>query len=214
MIINHSSRSLRRKDFSASARAPTLREITAKCAHGIQWLGMVTALRSTVFRRRNDRDLLCGLSERTTAMDRRSLLLLLSALPLARRAAAAEPEIYTGIVEGTGAGGFDVVSYQSGNPVAGKPEFAATWKDAKWLFTTAENKTKFEAAPEKYAPQYGGYCAFAVAKGATAKGDPEAWSVVDGKLYLNLSQSIREQWRTDIPGHIAAANANWPGVLE
>jgi YHS domain-containing protein len=151
-------------------------------------------------------------------MDRRQILEFAAIAGVANFAApmafAAEPEIFTGLVEGTGAGGFDVVSYFSGAPSQGKAEFASTYKGAKWLFSSADNMKAFEADPAKYAPQYGGYCAYAVSKGATAKGEPEVWSVVDGKLYLNFSKDIQAKWKADIPGHIAAANANWPKVLE
>ena len=72
----------------------------------------------------------------------------------------------------------------------------------------------FIANPEKYAPQFGGYCAYAVSKGATATTVPEAWTIVDGKLYLNYSTDVQKLWRQDIPGNIAAANKNWPDVLK
>jgi hypothetical protein len=144
----------------------------------------------------------------------RRLLLVISLFIAFTARAWAEPEIFTGLVSGVGAGGYDVVSYFSGTPKEGKEEFTAQWKDARWRFASAENLKMFEAAPEKYAPQYGGYCAFAVAQGAIAEGQPEIWTVADGKLYLNFSQSVQEEWRSDIPGYIAAANANWPKVLE
>ena len=70
------------------------------------------------------------------------------------------------------------------------------------------------AEPERYAPQYGGYCAWAVSQGYTASTDPEAWKIVDGKLYLNYSRSVQQKWEQDISGHIAAGDANWPKVLE
>lgn len=129
-------------------------------------------------------------------------------------ALAGKSAIYTGIVEGVGAGGYDVVSYFSGTPLAGSQDITSQWEGATWRFANVQNKAAFDADPARYAPQYGGYCAYAVAKGSTAKGDPEAWSVVDGKLYLNLSQSIRATWQQDIPANIAAGNANWPKVLE
>ena len=69
------------------------------------------------------------------------------------------------------------------------------------------------ADPEAFAPQYGGYCAFAASNNYIAPTDPEAWSIYEGKLYLNFSTSVRRRWERDIPGHIAAANANWPDVL-
>ena len=72
----------------------------------------------------------------------------------------------------------------------------------------------FKANPEKYAPQYGGYCAFAVASGYTAKGDPEAWTIAGGKLYLNYNKSVQRGWEQDIPGNVRKGDANWPKVLE
>ena len=69
-----------------------------------------------------------------------------------------------------------------------------------------------EFAPEKYAPRYGGYCAYAVARGGKAPTDPKAWTVVDGRLYLNYSLEVRRLWEKDIPGSIAAADRNWPEV--
>jgi hypothetical protein len=72
----------------------------------------------------------------------------------------------------------------------------------------------FAADPEKYAPQYGGYCAWAVSQGYTAEIDPEAWSVVDDKLYLNYSLDVQKQWQQDVPGNITKADANWPGIRD
>ncbi|MFN0194537.1 MAG: YHS domain-containing (seleno)protein [Aestuariivirga sp.] len=147
-------------------------------------------------------------------MLRRSFLALFTAMPFANAAYAAKPEIFAGLVEGVGAGGFDVVSFFTGTPAEGKAEFSTEWKGATWRFATAENLAAFQSAPEKYAPQYGGYCAYGVAQGYAVKGEPEAWSVVDGKLYLNYSLEVRDQWKADIPGFIATANTKWPKVLE
>ncbi len=72
----------------------------------------------------------------------------------------------------------------------------------------------FQAEPEKYAPQYGGYCAYAASLGATASADPVAWTIADGKLYLNYSLGVRSRWSEDIPGRISAADRNWPGILD
>jgi YHS domain len=150
-------------------------------------------------------------------MNRRTLLALAAILPAAFAAApafAGKAEIFTGIVDGVGAGGYDTVSYFTGTPVEGSKEFSTKWKDAEWRFASAANRDAFTAAPEKYAPQYGGYCAFALSKGALAKGEPTAWTVNEGKLYLNYSEAVRDNWRSDIPGNVAAANGNWPKVLE
>ncbi|EKU98972.1 hypothetical protein Lepto7375DRAFT_8309 [Leptolyngbya sp. PCC 7375] len=111
--------------------------------------------------------------------------------------------------------GTDPVAYfTQGGPVAGSSEFTYTWNNATWQFVSAENRDLFAANPAQYAPQYGGYCAWAVSQGYTASIDPNAWKIVDGKLYLNYSRGVQRRWEQDIPGHISRANANWPGVLE
>ncbi|WP_326520696.1 YHS domain-containing (seleno)protein [Leptothoe spongobia] len=111
--------------------------------------------------------------------------------------------------------GTDPVAYfTQGGPVAGSTEFTHTWNNATWQFATAENRDLFVANPEQYAPQYGGFCAWAVSQGYTASIDPNAWRIVDGKLYLNYNKGVQRQWERDIPGNISQANANWPGILE
>ncbi len=110
-------------------------------------------------------------------------------------------------------GGYDAVAYFTDK--AAKPGDQANklnWNGVDWYFATAENLKLFEASPEKYAPQYGGHCAFAAAKGAIAPGDPEAWTIFKDKLYINLSPAIREQWSQDIPGYIVQADKNWPNL--
>jgi YHS domain-containing protein len=126
---------------------------------------------------------------------------------------AAKPIVYTGIIKGVGAGGYDVVSYTQGGPKKGDAKFAASYNGAKWYFSSAENMKAFEASPAKYAPAFGGYCAYAVANGVTAKGDPLLWKIVGGRLYLNLNKQAYKRWNDDIPGNIASGNANWPKVL-
>ncbi|MGJ8528178.1 YHS domain-containing (seleno)protein [Maritalea sp.] len=126
----------------------------------------------------------------------------------------AAAEIFTGIVPGVAVGGYDSVSYfTAGEPTKGDEKFSTTYKGAKWLFSSQNNLDMFVANPEKYAPQYGGYCAYAASKGALAKGDPEAWTIHDEKLYLNFSKSVRGIWRQDIPGNIKKADANFPGLV-
>jgi YHS domain-containing protein len=111
--------------------------------------------------------------------------------------------------------GFDVVAYfDAGEPVRGLPEIDYEWNGAVWHFSNHKNLSLFRGDPEKYAPRYGGYCAFAVSRGYTADIDPEAWTVVDGKLYLNYNKKYRKRWAKDIPGNIKKADGNWPGVLE
>ncbi len=110
--------------------------------------------------------------------------------------------------------GYDPVAYfTEGRPVKGSREFSHRWNGAQWRFASAQNRERFAAAPEKYAPQYGGYCAYGVAGGYAVKIEPEAWSVVDGKLYLNYDRSVQASWKKDVPGYIRKADANWPAVL-
>jgi YHS domain-containing protein len=109
--------------------------------------------------------------------------------------------------------GYDPVAYfTEGKPVRGTPEFTATHEGATYRFASAANRDAFAAAPAKYAPQYGGYCAFGMASGYKAPIEPDAWTVVDGKLYLNYNQSVRSRWSTDVPGYVRKADANWPTV--
>ena len=110
--------------------------------------------------------------------------------------------------------GTDPVAYfTDGRPVEGSRRFTHEWQGATWRFASAQNRDSFAADPERYAPQYGGYCAWAVSQGYTASTDPEAWRIVDGKLYLNYSKSVQRRWEKDIPGNIAKADRNWPGLL-
>jgi YHS domain-containing protein len=130
------------------------------------------------------------------------------------RAVAAEPPVFTGLVAGVAVGGYDPVAYfTEGKPVKGSEEFTLEHDGATWRFASAEDRDTFAADPAKYAPQYGGYCAYAVAKGSTAKAEPDAWTIHDGKLYLNFDRSVRAIWAKDIPGNIKKADTNWPGVL-
>jgi len=127
----------------------------------------------------------------------------------------AADEIYTGIVPGVAIGGYDSVAYFTiGEATKGDKALTTSFKGAEWRFSSQENLDLFLADPEKYAPQYGGYCAYAASKGALAKGDPEAWTVYEDKLYLNFSKSVRALWKTDIPGNVAKADVNYPKLLE
>jgi YHS domain-containing protein len=107
--------------------------------------------------------------------------------------------------------GYDPVAYfEQEAAVEGSKDHTVEWQGAVWRFASEESRAKFTADPEKYAPQYGGYCAYAVANGSTADVDPEAWSVIDGKLYLNYNAKIRQQWLDDTAGYIEKADRNWP----
>ena len=110
--------------------------------------------------------------------------------------------------------GYDPVAYFTiGEPTRGSDQFTASWQGTIFKFASATNLELFKADPAAYAPQYGGYCAYAVSKGATAGTVPEAWTIVDGKLYLNYSLAVQQRWRKDVPGHIREADRNWPAVL-
>lgn len=111
--------------------------------------------------------------------------------------------------------GYDAVAYfTEGKPVRGTGRYGYKWMGAKWLFSSAENRALFTKNPERYSPQYGGYCAYAVSQGITADIDPMAWKIVEGKLYLNLSPGVARIWEKDIPGYIVKANKNWPTLKD
>ena len=129
--------------------------------------------------------------------------------------AAAKEPVYTGVFSSLAVSGYDPVAYfVEGRPVEGRKAFEFEWNGATWRFANADNRAAFAADPEKFAPQCGGYCAWAVSQGTTASTEPEVWRIVDGKLYLNYSKSVQSTWVRDIPGNIAKADKNWPGVLE
>ena len=123
-------------------------------------------------------------------------------------------KIYTSFFSDDAVGGFDTVAYFSeGKPVKGLSKYSYQWQGAKWLFSSEENLAAFQNSPEKYAPQYGGHCAWAVAaKNSLVEGDPEFWRIVDDKLYLNYNKSVQGKWLKDVPGFISKANTNWPDL--
>ncbi|SLN20439.1 YHS domain-containing (seleno)protein [Pseudooctadecabacter jejudonensis] len=149
-------------------------------------------------------------------LNRRTLLAAAAAAPaaalFARPALAAKPSVF--IHGGVAIRGADPVAFfTEGAPVIGSADHALEWEGATWNFASAQNMETFMGNPAAYAPQYGGYCAFALSRGSIATSVPEAWSIVDDKLYLNYSVNVRQVWSEDIPGNIAKADANWPGVL-
>lgn len=129
-------------------------------------------------------------------------------------ALAAKGPVFTGLFSNVAVGGHDVVAYFTENrPVRGDKRFSFEFKGAAWHFASAVNRDLFVAGPERYAPQYGGYCAWAVSEGSTASADPAFWKIVDRKLYLNYDAQVQKKWENDIAGHIRKADRNWPGVL-
>jgi len=116
--------------------------------------------------------------------------------------------------DGAAINGYDAVSYfTDGTPTKGKVDFAVMWKGVVWQFANLQNREAFEANPRSFAPQYGGYCAYAVSRGYRASAAPEAWRIVAGKLYLIHTQAVQQVWARDIDGNIARADGNWPSVL-
>ena len=129
--------------------------------------------------------------------------------------AVAAPEVYVPPFSKVALSGYDPVSYfVDGAPRKGDARFAATHKGVEYRFASAANLARFKSNPAAFLPQYGGYCAWAVAGGYTAKGDPLAWTLVGGKLYLNYDQNVQKRWAKDVPGHIAKGDRNWPQVLK
>ena len=111
--------------------------------------------------------------------------------------------------------GYDAVAYWTdGRPVPGTADFEHRWNGAVWRFGTAANRDAFAKDPGRYAPEFGGYCAYAVSRGYTADGDPTAWRIVDGRLYLNYSKRVQALWEEDIAGNITKGRSNWPAVLD
>ena len=120
-------------------------------------------------------------------------------------------EVYT--KSGFAVNGYDVVAYfKDSKAVKGSEDLAFQWNNATWLFSSQENLEDFTMSPEKYAPQYGGYCAFGTAEGHKAPTQPDAWTIVDGKLYLNYDKGVQSQWLKDTAGFILKADINWPDV--
>jgi len=149
---------------------------------------------------------------------RRFLLALGLALSLlaltAVSAHAGEKPVYTGFFSNLAVGGYDSVAYFTVHkPVKGDSRFSTEYSGAQWQFSSAANRDAFAADPKRYAPQYGGYCAWAVSEGGTASADPKLWRIVDGKLYLNYDADVQKKWELDIAGHIRKADQNWPAVL-
>lgn len=109
--------------------------------------------------------------------------------------------------------GYDPVAYfKDGKPVKGLKEHTVEWNGASWYFASKENKEQFQADPEKYAPQYGGYCAYGTADGHKAPTQPDAWSIVDNKLYFNYNKKVQADWKKNQEEYIRKADENWPTV--
>ncbi|MEM7660989.1 MAG: YHS domain-containing (seleno)protein [Pseudomonadota bacterium] len=122
-------------------------------------------------------------------------------------------QIFTAEENNIAVGGYDSVSYFSGDPVEGSADFTTTYKGAEFRFASQENLDTFLAEPAKYAPAYGGYCAWGASQGGAYSGDPKIYAVVDGRLYLNYNEEVQQTWNEDRAGFIEAADQAWPTVL-
>lgn len=136
-------------------------------------------------------------------------------------AAAAEPPVNTlknslfGGRTDTAINGYDTVAYFTDNkPLKGRDNLVTEWMGAKWKFATQANLELFKANPEKYAPQYGGYCAYGITQDALVKIEPEQFTIRDGKLYLNYDADIQAKWLKDPAGFIKAADAKFQSLLK
>ena len=111
--------------------------------------------------------------------------------------------------------GYDPVAYFTDEmPLKGKAEYVHEWNGANWYFSSPENLESFKEYPEKFVPQFGGYCAYGTAEGHKAPTSPDAWTIVDGKLYLNYNTDVMKEWRSDQSNLIEKANENWPEVMK
>lgn len=116
---------------------------------------------------------------------------------------------------GTAIRGYDTVAYfTDGRPVEGTDEFTSDWDGATWRFASRAHKELFDADPARYAPQYGGYCAYGVVQDSLVKIEPELWTIVDDKLYLNYDDDVQKDWEKDIPGFIAEADRKFQGLID
>lgn len=134
-------------------------------------------------------------------------------LLLGVNAVAQKSEIF--IQSGKAIRGYDPVAYfTESKPVKGNEQLVYKWNNANWYFSSQENLDRFKANPEKYAPQYGGYCAYGLSNGYKAPTDADAWTIENGKLYLNYNTEVRDMWNKDRKERVEKADKNWPQVKD
>lgn len=144
------------------------------------------------------------------------MIILISLLGFAFTAPAAYADsdpVYTSWRNNVAAGGYDTVSFFAGKPLEGSKDFTADYNGAIWYFSSRTNLDLFNANPEAFAPQYGGYCAWALAHGKLAKGSPKHWTVLDGRLFLNFNARVQDGWNADRDDFIVKADKKWPNIL-
>lgn len=143
-------------------------------------------------------------------MKRFSMIVVLMVLSVA---VFSQSKVY--VTDGTAINGYDAVAYFTENkPVKGNANFSAKWNNSTWVFASKENLEKFKASPEKYAPQFGGFCAFGMSRGYTAPTDPNAFTIVNDKLYLNYNLQVKEEWSKDRDNLINKADKNWSDLKD
>lgn len=143
----------------------------------------------------------------------RMVLIMALLMPLSVNAAEKDP-IYTGLFNNLAVSGYDTVAYfTEGRPVKGDRRFSTQYQGAEWRFSSQRNLELFLGDPDAYAPQYGGYCAYAVSQGETASAEPDLWTIHEGKLYLNFNRRINTTWRENREDFIKQADQAWPAVL-
>lgn len=143
-----------------------------------------------------------------------SLVVALMSVAIGPQVSAQSHNINVGDANKLAMNGYDVMSYwRSGKPVKGNPQISFNYNGARWVFASEKNLKEFIANPESYAPQYGGYCAYAASLGKVADVDPFAWRVYKDKLYLNYNRRVRQIWSGNIDENVAKADAFWPEPL-
>ncbi len=143
------------------------------------------------------------------------VLIALFAAACVSRSFDSNQELVSKTSDGTAIRGYDAVAYRTIETAAmGKPEYEFVWKGAKWLFVSQENRSRFAANPELYAPEYGGYCAWSISKGNVMEADPKVWKIVDGKLYLIQNEQVKEVWEKSQPDLIEKSNENWQKIKD
>ena len=140
-------------------------------------------------------------------------LIFLSTLFVVAKLAGQKSPVFE--INGKAIRGYDVVAYYvKGEAVLGADNLNLKWNNSTWYFSTKANLELFKAAPEKYAPQYGGYCAYGTADGHKAPTQPDAWTIVNGKLYLNYNTKVKGLWIKDSEGYIKKADIKWPSLKD
>lgn len=138
------------------------------------------------------------------------VIVTMSLLSTAGISQAAEPVAAVNASKGLGLKGYDPVAYfTTGKPTPGTDQFTTRWQGVTYRFASAEHRDRFQAAPERYLPQYGGYCAYAMFLNTIADIDPARWAIVDGKLYLNNNWLSHSLWSGRKGDNITTADQHW-----